>query len=157
MCDLYLKARITYSPVYTEWMGLQQNFRFTWFFSFVNYSKFLWLEQQIPWLILLEGHGKENKSSTWPVQALRFWHFWSRSSSRTNAQSCLQKTSGTKSILSPGKGGVVAQLLGRNFWSGGCGFDPCSSCLLPTGWVGVSNMWPAETEVMVSLRSVFVW
>ena len=35
-------------------------------------------------------------------------------------------------------------------WSGGPGFDPRYGRPLPTGWVGVSIMWPAETEVMVS-------
>ena len=33
---------------------------------------------------------------------------------------------------------------------GGPGFDPRCGHLLPTGWVGVSIMWPAETKVMVS-------
>ena len=37
-----------------------------------------------------------------------------------------------------------------NSWWGGCGFDPLSVCPLPTGWVGVSIMWLAETEVTVS-------
>ena len=34
--------------------------------------------------------------------------------------------------------------------SGGPGCDPRCGRLLPTGWVGVSIIWPAETEVMVS-------
>ena len=33
---------------------------------------------------------------------------------------------------------------------GGPGFDSRWGRPLPTGWVGVSIMWPAETEVMVS-------
>ena len=51
-----------------------------------------------------------------------------------------------------GGGGEAGSSVGtaRHFWSGGRGFDPDSRRLLPTGWVGVSRMWPAETEVMVS-------
>ena len=35
-------------------------------------------------------------------------------------------------------------------WWGGPGLDSRCGRPLPTGWVGVSIMWPAETEVMVS-------
>ena len=35
-------------------------------------------------------------------------------------------------------------------WWGGPGFDSRYGRQLPTGQVGVSIMWPAETEVMVS-------
>ena len=38
----------------------------------------------------------------------------------------------------------------RNSWWGGPGFDLPYGRPLPTGWVGVSIMWLAETEVMVS-------
>ena len=38
----------------------------------------------------------------------------------------------------------------RDFWSADRGFDPGSGLPLPTGWVGVSIIRPAETEVMVS-------
>ena len=38
----------------------------------------------------------------------------------------------------------------RDSWWGGPGFDSRGGRPLPTGWVGVSIMWPAETEVMVS-------
>ena len=38
----------------------------------------------------------------------------------------------------------------RYSWSGGPWFDPRCDRPLPTGSVGVSIMWPAETEVMVS-------
>ena len=47
-----------------------------------------------------------------------------------------------------GHGSSVSRACG--FWSEGRGFDPCSWRRLPTGWVSVSIMWPAETEVMVS-------
>ena len=40
--------------------------------------------------------------------------------------------------------------VGRARDSGGPWFDPRCSRPLPTGWVGVSIMWPAETEVMCS-------
>ena len=42
--------------------------------------------------------------------------------------------------------------VGRAFcsWWGGPGLDFRCGRPLPTGWVGVSIMWPAETEVMVS-------
>ena len=38
----------------------------------------------------------------------------------------------------------------RNSWWGGRGFDPRCGHPLPTGWDGVSIMWPADTEVMAS-------
>ena len=47
-----------------------------------------------------------------------------------------------------GRGSSVGRA--RDFWSGGPGFDPRCGRPLPTGWVGVSIMWPAEIEVMVS-------
>ena len=39
----------------------------------------------------------------------------------------------------------------HNSWWGGPWFDSRPGRPLPTGWVGVSVMWPAETEVMVSV------
>ena len=47
-----------------------------------------------------------------------------------------------------GRGSSVGRA--RDFWWGGPVFDSRSGRPLPTGWVGVSIMWPAETEVMVS-------
>ena len=47
-----------------------------------------------------------------------------------------------------GRGSSVGRA--RDSWLGGPGFDPRCGRPLPTGWVGVSIMWPAETEVMVS-------
>ena len=41
----------------------------------------------------------------------------------------------------------------RDSWRGGRRFDSHCGRPLPNGWVGVSILWPAETEVMVS-RSV---
>ena len=38
----------------------------------------------------------------------------------------------------------------RDYWCGGFGFDSHCGRTLPTGWVGVSIVSPAETEVMVS-------
>ena len=49
-----------------------------------------------------------------------------------------------------GGGGSSSVGRARDFWSRGPGFDPRCGRPLPTGWVGVSIMWPAETEVMVS-------
>ena len=40
--------------------------------------------------------------------------------------------------------------LAQDSWWEGPGFDSRCGRPLPTGWVGVSIMWPAETEVMVS-------
>ena len=47
-----------------------------------------------------------------------------------------------------GRGSSVGRA--RDSWWGGPGFDSRCGRSLPTGWVGVSIMWPAETEVMVS-------
>ena len=47
-----------------------------------------------------------------------------------------------------GGGSSVGRL--RDSWWGGPGFDSRCGRPLPTSWVGVSIMWPAETEVMVS-------
>ena len=47
-----------------------------------------------------------------------------------------------------GRGSSVGRA--RDSWSGGRGFDPRCGRPLPTGWVGVSIMLPAEIEVMVS-------
>ena len=47
-----------------------------------------------------------------------------------------------------GRGSSVGRA--RDSWWGGPGFDSRCGRPLPTGWVGVSIMWPAETEVMVS-------
>ena len=47
-----------------------------------------------------------------------------------------------------GRGSSVGRA--RDSWWGGPEFDSCCGRPLPTGWVGVSIMWPAETEVMVS-------
>ena len=49
-----------------------------------------------------------------------------------------------------GGGGGSSVGRARNSWWGGPGFDPCCGCPLPNGWVGVSIISPAETEVMVS-------
>ena len=38
----------------------------------------------------------------------------------------------------------------RAFSSGGHGFDPGYGRPLPTDWVGINAMWPAQTEDMVS-------
>ena len=46
--------------------------------------------------------------------------------------------------------GHLAQSVERDSWWGGPGFDSCCGRPLATGWVGVSIMWPAETEVIVS-------
>ena len=51
-------------------------------------------------------------------------------------------------IQAGGRGSSVGRA--RDSWWGGHGFDSCCGRPLPTGWVGVSIMWPAETEVMVS-------
>ena len=51
-----------------------------------------------------------------------------------------------------GRGSSVGRT--RDSWSGGPRFDPRCGRLLPTGWVGVSIMWPAETEVIVSHRAL---
>ena len=45
-----------------------------------------------------------------------------------------------------GGGGGVAQLVDR----AAPGFNPRCDCPLPTGWICVSIMWRAETEVIVS-------
>ena len=47
-----------------------------------------------------------------------------------------------------GRGSSVGRA--RDFWSGGPRFDSRCGRPLPTGWVGVSIMWPANTEVGVS-------
>ena len=47
-----------------------------------------------------------------------------------------------------GRGSSVGRA--RDSWLGGRGFDSRCGRLLSTGWVGVSIMWPAETDVMVS-------
>ena len=49
-----------------------------------------------------------------------------------------------------GGGGGSSVDRARDSGWGGPGFDPRCCRPLPTGWVGVSIMWPAETEVMVS-------
>ena len=52
-----------------------------------------------------------------------------------------------------GGGGVLSSSsVGRvrDSWWGGPGIDSRCRHPLPTGWVGVSIMWPAETELMVS-------
>ena len=51
-----------------------------------------------------------------------------------------------------GGGGEGGSSVGRarDFWWGGPGFDSRCDRQLPTGWVGVSIMWPAEIEAMVS-------
>ena len=41
-------------------------------------------------------------------------------------------------------------------WSGGLGFIPCTGSPVPNGWDDDSIMWPAETEVMVSLLCLCV-
>ena len=51
-------------------------------------------------------------------------------------------------IRGPRRGSSVGRA--RDSWWGGPGLDPRCGRPLPTGWVGVSSMWPAETEVMVS-------
>ena len=51
-------------------------------------------------------------------------------------------------LLIGGRGSSVGRA--RDSWSGGPGLDPRCGRPLPTGWVGVSIMWPAEIEVMVS-------
>ena len=48
----------------------------------------------------------------------------------------------------PGRGSSVGRA--RDSWWGGPGFDSCCGRQLPTGWICVGIMWPAETEVMVS-------
>ena len=52
------------------------------------------------------------------------------------------------STLLGGRGSSVDRA--RDSWSGGPGLDPRCGRPLPTGWVGVSILWPTETEVMVS-------
>ena len=47
-----------------------------------------------------------------------------------------------------GRGSSVGRA--RDSWSGGPGLDPRCGHPLPTSWVGVSIMCPAEIEVMVS-------
>ena len=47
-----------------------------------------------------------------------------------------------------GRGSSVGRA--RDSWWGGPGFDSRCGRPLPTGWVGVSIMWPGESEVMVS-------
>ena len=49
-----------------------------------------------------------------------------------------------------GGGGAHGSSVGRalDSWWGGPGFDSRCGRPLPTGWVGVSIMWPAETEAM---------
>ena len=47
-----------------------------------------------------------------------------------------------------GRGSSVGRA--RDSWWRGPGFKSHCGCPLPTGWVGVSIMWPAETEVRVS-------
>ena len=47
-----------------------------------------------------------------------------------------------------GRGSSIGRA--RDSWWGGPGFDLRCDRPLPTGWVGVSIMWPAEAEVMVS-------
>ena len=49
-----------------------------------------------------------------------------------------------------GGGGGISVGRARDSWWGGT--EPDSRCdhPLPAGWVGVSIMWPAETEIMVS-------
>ena len=58
----------------------------------------------------------------------------------------------TKPGLQRGGGGGRGSSVGRarDSWWGDPGFDPRCGRPLPTGWVGDSIMWPAETEVMVS-------
>ena len=58
----------------------------------------------------------------------------------------------TISLLTSWGGGGGGSSVGRahDSWLGGPGFDSRSDSPLPTGWVGVSMMWQAETEVMVS-------
>ena len=58
-------------------------------------------------------------------------------------------------MISIFKGGERGSSVGRarGSWWGGPEFDSRCGCPLPTGWVGVSIMWPAETE-MVSYSSV---
>ena len=57
-----------------------------------------------------------------------------------------------------GKGGGGRSVCrARDSWWGGPGFDSCCGRPLRTGWVGVSIMWPAETEVMVSPLLCRVW
>ena len=51
-----------------------------------------------------------------------------------------------------GRGSSVGRA--RDSWWGGPGFNPRSARPLSNGWVGVSIMCPAETEVMVPSRSV---
>ena len=60
--------------------------------------------------------------------------------------------------LGGGGGGGRDNSISRELdcWSGGPGFDIQCGCPLPTGWVGVSIMWLAGTEVMVSLRCLCV-
>ena len=53
----------------------------------------------------------------------------------------------------------IGSSVGRvcNSWWGGRGFNHRCGRLLPTGWVSVSIMWPAEIEVMVSIVCHIVW
>ena len=51
-------------------------------------------------------------------------------------------------LLSRGYGSSVGRMCDSWWW--GPGFDLCCGRPIPTGWVSVSIMWPAETEVMVS-------
>ena len=44
----------------------------------------------------------------------------------------------------------------RDSWWGDPGFDSRCGRPFPAGWVGVSIMWPTETEVMVSPHCL-VW
>ena len=45
----------------------------------------------------------------------------------------------------------------RDSWWGGPGFNSRFGRPLPTGWVCVSIMWPAETKVMVCLMCGSTW
>ena len=59
------------------------------------------------------------------------------------------------SLFYGGRGSSVGRA--RDSWWGGPGFDSRCGRPLPTGWVGVSIMWPAETEVMVSQLCLNMW
>ena len=50
-------------------------------------------------------------------------------------------------LILGGRGSSVGRA--PDSWWGGPGFDCRCGRPLPTGWVGVSIMWPAETEAMV--------
>ena len=64
---------------------------------------------------------------------------------------CIKGEQGEADLRGGGRGGGSSSGgKAHDSWWGGPRFDSRCGRPLPTGWVGVSIMWPAETEVMVS-------